>query len=70
MSTFSEILDAASDLSADEQATLLEILRRRLAEQNRQMLVLDVDEARTEFANGDARPASVDEIMNEASGEA
>lgn len=70
MSTFSEILDAASDLSAEEQATLLEILRRRLAERNRAQLVRDVEEARREFADGKARPASVDEIMNEACGEA
>jgi hypothetical protein len=70
MSTFSEILDAASDLSADEQATLLEILRQRLAERNRAQLVCHVNEARREFADGKARPASVDEIMNEARGEA
>lgn len=31
MTTFSEVVDAADNLSADEQETLLEILRRRIA---------------------------------------
>jgi hypothetical protein len=70
MTSFSEILDAAGCLSADEQETLLEILRRRLAERNRERLVREVDEARREFAEGGVQPASVDEIMDEVNGEA
>lgn len=70
MADFSDVVDAASDLSADEQETLLEILRRRLAERNRAQLVRDVDEARAEFADGRAQPASVSDIMDEAGGEA
>jgi hypothetical protein len=68
--SFSDVLDAAGNLSADEQETLLEILRRRLAEHRRALLVRDVAEARAEFANGRARPASVSEILDEADGEA
>jgi hypothetical protein len=67
MPTFSDVVDAASDLSADEQEALLEILGRRLAERRRAQLVREVQEARTEFEAGHARKASVDEIMNEAS---
>ena len=70
MTNFSEILDAADELSVDEQETLLEILQRRIAERNRARLVRDVAEARAEFANGQARPASVREIMDEVGGEA
>jgi len=70
MSNFSDILDAAGGLSADEQETLLEILRRRLAERNRAQLVRDTQEARAEFAAGLSRPASISEIMDEADGEA
>ncbi|HJQ81307.1 MAG TPA: hypothetical protein VJ828_15205 [Lacipirellulaceae bacterium] len=66
MPTFSDVVDAASGLSADEQEALLEILGRRLAERRRAQLVREVQEARTEFAAGHAQKASVDEIMNEA----
>jgi len=68
--TFSDVLDAAGGLSAEEQETLLEILRRRLAERRRAQVVREVADARAEFAEGHARPASVSEIMDEASGEA
>jgi hypothetical protein len=70
MTSFADILDAAGNLSADEQETLLEILRRRLAERKRAQLIHDVEEARAEFGDGQARPASVSEIMDEAGGEA
>ncbi len=66
MSTFSDVLDAAQGLSADEQEALLEILRRRLAERRRTQLVREVREARAEFAAGQARPGTIDEIMDEA----
>jgi len=68
--TFSDIVEAADTLSDDEQQSLLEILRRRIAERNRQQMLSDVREARGEFANGQARPASVKEILDEAGGEA
>jgi len=70
MTTFSEIVDAADGLTVDEQLTLLEILQRRIAERNRAQLVCDVAEARAEFANGQARAASVNDIMDEVGGEA
>ena len=66
MSSFADILDAASGLSFDEQQTLLEILQRRIAEYNRQQLKQDVDQARAEYAAGNARAASVEDIINEA----
>ena len=70
MTTFSEILDAASSLSADEQQALLEIISRRLVDQNRARIVRDVQEARAEFADGRAITASVKEIMDEVKDEA
>jgi hypothetical protein len=68
MTTFAEIVDAADRLSADEQLTLLEILRRRLAERDRQQLVRDVADARAEYASGTAPPTSVKQIMDEVGG--
>jgi hypothetical protein len=49
MTTFSEIVEAADLLSVDEQATLLEILQRRIATRNRASLVRDIAEARSEL---------------------
>jgi len=65
MKLFSEVVDAADNLSIDEQQTLIEILRRRVAEHRREILKQGVQEARQEFAKGGCRPASAKEIMDE-----
>jgi hypothetical protein len=70
MSTFAEIIDAASSLSVDEQQALLEIIGRRLAEQNRSQIIRDVAAGRAEFAQGNAAPSTVGQVMSEVSGEA
>ena len=66
MPTFADVVDAADKLSADEQESLLRILRRRIAERNRAQRVGDVAEARAEFVSGGARPATAQQIMDEA----
>jgi hypothetical protein len=68
MTTFAEIVDAAEHLSSDEQAALLELLRRRIAARNRQSLVREVAEARAEFQGGRLGAASVADIIAEARG--
>ena len=60
---FSQILDSAEKLSLDEQESLLETLRRRVAEQRREEIVAAVREARREFAAGKCKPASPAAIM-------
>jgi hypothetical protein len=69
MSKFSEIVDAMDKLSIDEQKAIVQILRRRIAEQNRSDLVRDVAEARAEFTNANSQAASACDIMNEVRGE-
>ena len=69
MTTFSDVVDAADDLTVDEQETLVEILRRRIAKRNREALVRDVAEARVEFRTGHASTSSVSDIMEELRGE-
>lgn len=68
MSSFSDVVDAADELSVEEQETLLAILRRRLAERRRAELVREVAEARAEHQAGRSHPASVSEIMVEVRG--
>ena len=69
MTNFSEVVDAMDKLSVDEQAAIVQILCRRIAEQNRSDLVRDVAEARAEFTSGNSQAASVSDIMNEVRGE-
>jgi hypothetical protein len=62
---FRDVLDAADQLSADEQETLVSILRRRLAEEGRKRVAAEIQEARQEFATGGCRPATAQELLDE-----
>jgi hypothetical protein len=62
---FAEVLEAAVQLSPDEQQELIHILNRRLAEAARKRLAADVQEAREEFAHGRSSPATPGELMRE-----
>ncbi len=63
--TFDEVLEAIEHLPFDQQADLLEVVRKRLAERGRQRIIQDIADARAHLASGNAGPASVDEIMRE-----
>ena len=65
MVSFGDVLEAADQLSLDEQETLIDILHRRLVERRRVELAQDIQEARQEFAAGQTKSASPDEIMGE-----
>jgi hypothetical protein len=65
MPTFADIVEAADNLSVDEQETLLGILRRRIAERNRVELAREVAESRAEFASGRSQSVTVPQIMDE-----
>ncbi|MCA9030708.1 MAG: hypothetical protein KDA66_07870 [Planctomycetaceae bacterium] len=65
MVTFAEILDAADKLTPDEQESLVEILKRRIAESNRAHIAREVAEARAEHQQSPAEPSSVADIMDE-----
>jgi hypothetical protein len=62
---FAEVLDAADHLSAEEQESLIAILRRRLAQAGRLRVAADVEEARNEFAQGQCRTVTPDELLRE-----
>ena len=66
MTTFSDIVDATDRLSTDEKQVLVELLRRRIADENRKRLVQDVKEGREEYARGECREGTADEIIDEA----
>lgn len=62
---FGELLEAIDKLSLDEQETLMDILHRHVAERSRKVLAAEIQEARKEFAEGQCRPATVEELMKE-----
>lgn len=62
---FFELVEAIDRLNIDEQSTLLEILRRRLAEQERKRVVADVADSRREFERKSYRATSVDDLVRD-----
>jgi hypothetical protein len=64
--TFDEVLDAIEHLPLEQQADLVEVVRRRLAERGRQRIVADAREARAEFAAGKTRATSIDELIGQS----
>jgi hypothetical protein len=65
---FGEVLEAADHLSAEEQEELIAILQKRKALAARRQLVVDIQDAEREFAEGKCKPATPDEIMREVMG--
>ncbi len=65
LTPFAEALDAADKLSADEKEELIAILHRRMAEEGRRRLVAEVQEAKKEYAAGQYRAVTVEELMRE-----
>jgi len=63
--TFAEILEAAEQLSLEDQENLIHILQNRLRDQKRTELVRDVQEAQQEFAQGQCQPLTPEQIMEE-----
>lgn len=62
---FADVLDAAESLPMDEKEMLVDILKRQMIEERRQMLKSEIEEARHEFETGKAKPATADEITDE-----
>lgn len=62
---FGDVLDAADQLSAEDQQELIAILQRRLADAGRQQLLADVRESRREFEAGLCKPTTPEELMRE-----
>ena len=63
MKSYGQVLDSIEALPEEQQESLLDIVRKRLAERRRAALVKAVCEARKEFKSGKLRPATPAEIM-------
>lgn len=62
---FDEILDAVEQLPPEAQEELIDIVRRRLSELERQRIIADIQEGREEYAAGKCKTVTVDELMRE-----
>jgi transcriptional regulator CtsR len=63
--TFTEIVEAADQLSPEDQEDLIDILQKRLLARRRAALVRDVQEAQKEFADGKCQPVTPGQLMEE-----
>ena len=63
MKSYGQVLDSIEALPEEQQESLMDVVRRRLAERHRAALVKSVGEARKEFKSGKLRPATPSEIM-------
>ncbi len=63
--TFDELLEAAEHLAPEEQADLIAVLQRRLAELGRHRVVQEIRQGRDEFQTGRTKPASIADVLRE-----
>lgn len=61
---FSDVLDTVEDFTIEDQEELIHVLEQRLREDKRAQIIKDIEESRAEFAAGELKPMSVDEIMS------
>jgi hypothetical protein len=65
--TFQEVLDIVESLPEYQQEDLVDIIRRRLIEQRRERLADSIREAREEYARGEVKKGTVDDLMKDLS---
>ena len=63
MKTYDQVLDSIEALPEEQQESLVDIVRKRLAERRRAALVKSVGAARKEFKSGKLCPGTPSEIM-------
>jgi len=65
MERFADIVDAVNELPLGDQVALAQILKQRLAAQERKEIVKDVTDAREECRVNGKEPQSAGSIMDE-----
>ena len=63
--TFDEALEIIESFPEEQKESIIEILKRRLTEDRRERLAQTVKEAREEYARGEVRRGTVDDLMLE-----
>lgn len=65
---FREALELVESLSDEERLALIEIVRRRLIEKRRDEIAESVREAREDYARGEVRKGTADDLLRELRG--
>jgi hypothetical protein len=65
--TFDEALDIIESFPEDQRESIVEIVKRRLAEERREQLAQTIKESRGEYARGEVRRGTVDDLIREVS---
>jgi len=63
--SFQEAIEIVEGLPVDEQEMLIEIIRQRLLEIRRKLLVAEVAEAHQAYQSGDIRRGNTSDVMKE-----
>lgn len=63
--TFDGLLDAIGQLPPEQQAELMDVVRKRLAALRRQELIADVREAESELAEGKGARTTAHDLMRD-----
>ena len=61
--SFGEILEAVAQLSREDQEALVEVVNRRLLEQRRDDIALEIQSAVKEFESGQCQEVTPDELL-------
>ncbi|NJL65527.1 MAG: hypothetical protein HC903_31775 [Methylacidiphilales bacterium] len=65
ISTLQQAIDVVEALEPEEQAILLDIITKRLSQQRRHELIVDVKQARDDYQKGNVKHGSVADLMAE-----
>ena len=65
LSTLQQALDVVEALEPEEQAILLNIISKRLAQQRRNELIEDIAQARDDYQKGNVKRGSISNLMAE-----
>ena len=63
--TFDEALEIIESFPEEQKESLIEIVKRRLTEKRRDRLAQTVKEVREEYARGEVRRGTIDDLMLE-----
>ena len=63
--TFDEALDIIESFPEEQRESIVEIVKYRLTEERRERLAQTVKEAREEYARGEVKRGTVDDLIRE-----
>ena len=63
--TFQQALEVVESLPEYQQEDLIEIIRKRRLERRRESLVENIKEAQAEYARGECKTGTVEDLMRE-----